>query len=305
MDRRRVALLLAVVGLLCLPAPYYLGWAAEATSPPERTSQIYAAEPINLDDASDRKRLVDAHGHEVTIADYRITARYGDDYRAPNATLAALVTAMREGSASVDDPDARADLREIGAANEFVRDTNDNTEPDGYYRLSVEQNGSVVRAEQVSLRPVADAIADRAPRYATLSAGEQRTVDRIVDNSTGEGGGTGHTSTSPTSTSCRRRSTRATRCTVSGSTATSTTSDQHSAASSSGSVSRRSASCCCWPVAGSTATTACATRQRRRGCPSSPDPSASRGRFGGAGEFALLLTSSGTIDRRRRRGRGR
>jgi hypothetical protein len=189
MDRRRVALLLAVVGLLCLPAPYYLGWAAEATSPPERTSQIYAAEPINLDDASDRKRLVDAHGHEVTIADYRITARYGDDYRAPNATLAALVTAMREGSASVDDPDARADLREIGAANEFVRDTNDNTEPDGYYRLSVEQNGSVVRAEKVSLRPVADAIADRAPRYANLSAGEQRTVDRIVDNSTGEGGG--------------------------------------------------------------------------------------------------------------------
>jgi len=187
--RRRVALLLAVVGLLCLPAPYYLGWAAEATAPPERTSQIYAAEPINLDDASDWKRLVDAHGHEVTIADYRITARYDDDYRAPNATLAALVTAMREGSASVDDPDARADLREIGAANEFVRDTNDNTEPDGYYRLSVEQNGSVVRAEKVSLRPVADAIADRAPRYANLSAGEQRTVDRTVDNSTGEGGG--------------------------------------------------------------------------------------------------------------------
>jgi hypothetical protein len=186
MDRRRIALLLAVVGLLCLPAPLYLGWAAEATAPPAQTSQIYAAEPVDLDNASDRKRFVDAHGHEVTLADYQLTARYGDEYRAPNATLDALVTAMREGSATVEDPDARADLHGIDAEYRFVRDTNDRTEPDGYYRLTVAENGSVVRAENVSLRPVADAIAEQAPHYANLSAGEQRTVDRIVDNSTGD-----------------------------------------------------------------------------------------------------------------------
>jgi hypothetical protein len=186
MDPRRVALLLAVVGLLCLPAPMYLGWAAEATSPPAQSSQIYLAEPVDLDNASDRKRLVDAHGHEVALPDYRLTARYGSDYRAPNATLDALVTAMREGSATVDDPDARADLREIDREYAFVRDTNENTEPDGYYRLTVEENGSLVRAENVSLRPVADAVAEQAPRYGSLTAGEQRTIDRILDNSTGD-----------------------------------------------------------------------------------------------------------------------
>jgi hypothetical protein len=189
MDRRRVALLLAVVGVLCLPAPYYLGWAAEATASPAQTSQIYAAEPVDFDDVSDRKRLVDAHGDEVVLADYRIDAPYVDDYRAPNATHDAILRAMRNGSATVDDPDARADLREIDAEYRFVRDTNDETAPDGYYRLSVEQNGSIVNAENVSLRPVADAIAERAPHYANLSAGEQRTIDRIVENSTGDEGG--------------------------------------------------------------------------------------------------------------------
>lgn len=189
MDRRRLALLLAVVGLLCLPAPYYLGWAAEATAPPAQTSQIYAAEPVDLDDVSDRKRFVDAHGTEIVLPDYRIDAPYVDDYRAPNATLDALRRAMRNGSATVDDPDARADLRDIDAEYRFVRDTNDETEPDGYYRLSIEQNGSVVRAENVSLRPVADAIAERAPHYTNLSAGEQRTVDRILENSSGDEGG--------------------------------------------------------------------------------------------------------------------
>ena len=189
MDRRRIALLLTVVGLLCLPAPYYLGWAAEATAPPAQTSQIYAADPVDLDNASDRKRFVDAHGREVAVADYRITARYGDQYRAPNATLDAILRAMRNGSTTVDDPDARADLREIDAEYRFVRDTNEDTGPDGYYRLSVEGNGSAVRAENVSLRPVADAIAEQAPHYANLSAGEQRTVDRIVANSTGDEGG--------------------------------------------------------------------------------------------------------------------
>jgi len=186
MDPRRVALLLAVVGMLCLPAPYYLGWAAEATAPPAQTSQIYAAEPVDLENESDRERLVDAHGHEVTLADYRLTAPRDTGYRAPNATLDALVTAMRDGSATVDDPDARADLREIDAEYAFVRDTNDETEPDGYYRLAVEEDGALVRAENVSTRAVADAVAEQAPHYENLSAGEQRTVDAVLDNSTGD-----------------------------------------------------------------------------------------------------------------------
>jgi len=185
MDRRRVALLLVVLGVLCLPAPQYLGWAAEATSPPAQTSQIYAAEPIDLDDESDRKRFVDRHGHEIVLADYQLTTRYDDDtYRSVNVTRRALESAMANGSATVSDAGARADLRAIAAEYEFVRDSTT-----GYYRLTVEANGSTVRAESVSLAPVATATAEQAPRYEDLSAGERRTVDNVLDNATADDAG--------------------------------------------------------------------------------------------------------------------
>lgn len=189
MDLRRAALLLAVVGLLCLPAPMYLGWAAEATAPPAQSSQIYAAEPIDLDNASDRESFVYRHGDEVTLPTHELTARHGDEYEKPNATRRLLVTAMRDGSAStVGNDGAQADLRRIDAAYEFVRDTNDDTEPDGYYRFAVSVDGPTtnVTAEPVDDATVADAIAAQAPRYEALSSGEQRTVDRIIDNSTGD-----------------------------------------------------------------------------------------------------------------------
>jgi len=182
MDRRRVALLLVVVGLCCLPAPQYLGWAAEATSPPAQTAGIYAAERIDLGDEADRKRFVDRYGDDVALADYRLTARYGDDYRAPNATRRAIVSAMANGSARVEREDARADLREIASEYEFVRDSEAGTE--GYYRLAVENDGGLVRATPVTLAAVANATAERVPRYEDLSAGERRTVDAVLNRST-------------------------------------------------------------------------------------------------------------------------
>ncbi|GAB3315700.1 hypothetical protein EI982_14480 [Haloplanus rallus] len=179
MDRRRVALLLLVVGMLCLPAPQYLGWAAEATSPPERTAQVYAAEPIDLANESDRTRFVDRYGHEVAVADYQLTTRYGDEYRAPDATRRTLETAMANGSATAPDERVRADLRAIDDEYAFVRDSDAGTE--GYYRLTVEGDGSTVAADPVPLSVVADATAERAPRYETLSAAERRTVDAVLN----------------------------------------------------------------------------------------------------------------------------
>lgn len=184
MDRRRAALLLVVIGLVCLPAPQYLGWVAEATSPPAQTSQIYAAEPIDLGNESDRKRFVERHGHEITIADYQLTTRYDDTYRSTNATRRALVSAMANGSATVSDEGARADLREIDAEYEFVRDSDAGTQ--GYYCLTVAGDGLTVHADPVSLAPVANATAAQAPRYKHLSAGEQRTVDNVLANSTAD-----------------------------------------------------------------------------------------------------------------------
>jgi len=184
MDRRRVALLLVVVGVFCLPAPQYLGWAAEATSPPAQTAGIYAAERIDLGDEADRERFVDRYGDDVALADYRLTTRYGDDYRAPNATRRAVASAMANGSARVESDDARADLRGIAAEYEFVRDSEAGTE--GYYRLAVEDGGAVVRATPVSLAAVANSTAERAPRYEDLSAGEQETVDAVLNRSTAD-----------------------------------------------------------------------------------------------------------------------
>lgn len=188
MNRRRVALLLVAVGALCLPAPQYLGWAAAATSPPERTAQVFGTEPVDLDDADDRRRFVDRHAHEVTLADARLAARSDDGtYRSIDATRRALESAMANGSATVSDDGARADLRAIDDEYAFVRDTAAGTE--GYYRVTVTENGSTVRAEAVSLAAVADATADRAPRYAELSAAERRTVDAVLDNATADDGG--------------------------------------------------------------------------------------------------------------------
>lgn len=185
MDRRRVALLLVVAGVICLPAPQYLGWAASATAPPAQTSQIYAAETIDMGNESDRKRLVDRHGDAVTLADYQLTTRYGDEtYRSPNATRRAVESAMANGSTTVTDDRVRADLRAIDDDYEFVRDSEAGAT--GYYRLTVEANGSTVRAESVSLSAVANATADQAPRYENLSPGQQRTVDNVLANSTSD-----------------------------------------------------------------------------------------------------------------------
>jgi hypothetical protein len=185
MDRRRIALLLVVAGLVCLPAPQYLGWAAETTAPPARTSQIYAAEPIDLDNTSDQKRVVDRYGDAVTLADYQLTTRYDDEtYRSPNATRRILEAAMANGSATVSNDSVRADLRAIATDYEFVRDSEAGQA--GYYRFAVASNGSTVRAEPVSLSAVANATADQAPRYEDLSPGQQRTVDNLLANSTSD-----------------------------------------------------------------------------------------------------------------------
>lgn len=185
MNRRKAAVALLVVGLVLLPAPLYLGWAAEATSPPPQTSQIYAAEPLDPENESDRETIVDRYWTDVAFSAHQVSERYSaGEYRSPNASREALRTAMRNGSATVDDPGARADLRDVAAEYDYVTDTY--TDIEGFYRLSVEENGSAVRTERVSDDHIANVTAEQAPRYSNLSPGEQRTVDRVLDNSTGE-----------------------------------------------------------------------------------------------------------------------
>lgn len=185
MDRRRAALALLVVGLLLLPAPIYLSAAANAAAPPPKSSQVYAAEPVDLNNASDRRTLVSRHWPTVAFSAHQVSQTYSHgEYRAPNESRAALREAMRNGSARVERAGAKADLREIASEYRFVTDAYTGVE--GYYRLRVSENGSVVEADPVSRERIADAIAAQAPHYENLSAGAQKTLDRLLNHSRGD-----------------------------------------------------------------------------------------------------------------------
>lgn len=188
MNRRRAALALLVVGLLLLPAPLYLPAAADATAPPPKSSVFYTAQAVDMNNESDRDRLVSTHWTAVALSAHQVSQAYShDEYRAPNETRTALRSAMRNGSARVESAGAKADLREIASQYRFLTDRYSLT--DAYYRLEVRENGSVVEAQNVSRAQVADAIARQAPHYENLSAGEQRTLDRLLNNSTDESWG--------------------------------------------------------------------------------------------------------------------
>jgi hypothetical protein len=181
---RKIAVLLVALGLVCLPAPIYLGWAAQATAPEPRTAQSYAAEPLDPANASDRRTIVDRHGRAVALSVHQVSDRYSaGEYRAPNATRRTLRAAMRTGTARADDSAVRADLRAIGRNATFVHDAYAGGERERYYRLRIERSGAAVRARPVTVGRVANATVERrAYRYGSLSPGARRTVDRIVRN---------------------------------------------------------------------------------------------------------------------------
>jgi hypothetical protein len=183
MRLRKVALLLVVLGILCLPAPMYLGWAAQQTAPPPRTSQVYAAESVDLGTDSGRELVVQRHVTNVALSTHQVSERYSaGEYRAPNETRRTLERAMASGSARTADPAARTDLRRIGQHHAFAYDAYADGE-ERYFRLRVRENGSLVEATPVSADRIANATAERAAvRYERLSAAERKTVDRVLGN---------------------------------------------------------------------------------------------------------------------------
>jgi hypothetical protein len=187
MRPRKIALLLIVLGAVCLPAPAYLGWAAETTAPPAQTSQIYHAEPVDPANESDRKQIVDRRGTTVALSIHQVSERYSaGEYRAPNETHQTLEAAMESGSATTEDADAQADLSAIARNYTFVHDAYGDREQ--YYRLTVEDDGGVVRADPVSIDRVANVtVEEGAVQYGDLSTGEQETVDRIIDSADDSG----------------------------------------------------------------------------------------------------------------------
>ncbi|WP_435125078.1 hypothetical protein [Halobaculum sp. D14] len=187
MRLRRVAVALAVVGLLLVPAPLYLSAAGTALSPPPKTPSVYGAEPVDLGTADGRETVLRYHSHRVVLSVHQVSRRYSaGEYRAPNRTRRTLRAAISDGNAA-DDPAVRADLRAVARNYTFL--TGEYHGGETYVRFRVRENGSVVTAERVTAARVANVTARRrAVDYGSLSAAEQRTVDRIVDNSTDDWG---------------------------------------------------------------------------------------------------------------------
>ena len=187
MKSRRIALLLIVLGCLCLPTPLYLSWAANATAPPPHTSQIYSAESLNPANQSDQERIVGRYGSATSISIHQVSERYSaDEYRVPNKTRRVLETAMESGSATVDNTSVQADLRMIARNITFVYDAFG--ESNQYYRLRLSENGSLAQTEPVPIAHVANATLDRAAvHYTDLSPGERRMVDQILVNAASSG----------------------------------------------------------------------------------------------------------------------
>ena len=183
MRPRRVALMLAVVGLLLLPAPLYLSAAGHAVAPPPRTSSVYGAEPVDLGTEEGRATVLDRHAYRTTLSLHQVSERYSKgEYRAPNRTRATLRTAIRAGRATASDPAVRADLRAVARNYTFL--TTEYHEGERYSRFRVREEGRVVTARNVAPDRVANVTAERVTvDYASLPPAERRTVDRILDNS--------------------------------------------------------------------------------------------------------------------------
>lgn len=189
MRSRQIVLLLIVIGVACLPAPLYLSWIAQSTAPPPQTSQIYLAKPLHPTNTSDQQFIVTHHASTVALSIHQVSHRYSaGEYQAPNVTHRTLATAMETGSVATNDTRAQADLRVIEQNYTFVYDAYASDEQ--YYRLRVSKHGSVVRAHPVSTATVVNETIDRtAVYYDNLSTGEQRTVDRILANSSAHDSG--------------------------------------------------------------------------------------------------------------------
>lgn len=183
MSPQRIALALALVGVILLPGPAY-AFALDGLddSDRHRSSTGYRAEPV---DASNDSLLVERYQRDVTFYAEGLTYRHrADEYRAPNETLDVLRTAVASGNATTTSDDVRADLRRVDRAEPFVT-----LEYDGVYdlRLSTAGETTTVRAVEATDAEIAAAVREElVVDYESLSAGERRTFEKIRNATTSD-----------------------------------------------------------------------------------------------------------------------
>jgi hypothetical protein len=170
--RKRIVLILLLVGLVSLPGPAYAYGFTELTDPdPARASVGYVATPI---DVTNDSLVADRFADEVAFQPGELSHEDArEDYDAPNATRERLVRAIETGSAPVENASVRRDLRSLDREAALLTH-----ESDAYY--TVHLDGSVLRAERADESVVAAAVRTRlVVPAADLPAGERATFEKI------------------------------------------------------------------------------------------------------------------------------
>ncbi|QIO23358.1 hypothetical protein [Haloarcula sp. JP-L23] len=179
MDLGRPAILVLVIGLLCIPAPLYLPVAIEMTH--SQTDAPYNG-PV-VDPATE-------DGQETILVYYDRTLRLEvaadlstERYDAPSRLRRTLVRAIQNGTATRSAPAVRSDIQAVARNYTYLRYQNE------YYAFTVAAGGGTVETTHVTREQVVTETVDRqAVAYESLGPQTQRTVDRIVANTSGDAG---------------------------------------------------------------------------------------------------------------------
>ena len=196
MEHRKAALALLVLGLILLPGPAYAVVADDWTGGDDRhrSSQVVGATRLAPATDEGQRTLVRQYGTRVALPVQSLTASYArDDYEAPNRTAAALRAAIANGSAVATADPVRSDLDAVAREYAYLRiDRGADPADDPYYALAVDAGGdrTTVRATRANRSAVAATIRDRyVVAYDSLSPAERRTVDKVLNQSVGDGSG--------------------------------------------------------------------------------------------------------------------
>lgn len=192
----RIAVALLAVSLLLFASPLYAG--ALLPDEPGRSSRILGArelgESFEGDPRNETEDLVDTFEaeHVLDLGQYAaLSARGSTDHLPCNRDVDGTVAVMREatadGAASTTDDEVAADLQCMAGRYDYYWPPDD--QRTGVRTFAVATDGSRTRVETrpANTSAVAAAIRERElVRYGELNASGQRTVDRILDNSSEE-----------------------------------------------------------------------------------------------------------------------
>jgi hypothetical protein len=197
-SRRHLLVGLLAVGVLLSTFPVYASLVPGIEE--RRSAKLLGARPLGEQIYGERiaesEDLLDTFGgeHVVDVDRRREQAASGNTAHLDcnedlGGAVAVLERAIAEGTAGTEETATANTLDCLADGQDFLVLQRDNDS--AYYRFSVDETGGTtsVETETVSRATVVETVRERElVRYEALSAGEQRTVDRLLDSKDPESG---------------------------------------------------------------------------------------------------------------------